>query len=60
MIGVDKVICSCGGTVREADTTLTEEIQYGCGRAGCCVAAYQCNDCGTKFTFALEAPEDVE
>jgi hypothetical protein len=38
--------------------TSEEEKKYGCSHhSGCCVNAYQCMSCSTRFTFKLEAPE---
>lgn len=51
------VLCSCGGTVEDVETTLEEERAHGCGRIGCCVWAFQCEECQTRFLFILEAPE---
>ena len=54
---VNCVVCSCGEDVDEVDTTPEEEKVFGCGRAGCCVEAYECPKCKTRFTFSLNAPE---
>jgi hypothetical protein len=54
---IAKVLCSCGGTVSEKETTADEEKEYGCGRKGCCCNALQCDKCGVRFTLSLEAPE---
>lgn len=54
---IRKIVCSCGGTVKEQDTTPMEESLYGCQQKGCCVKAYVCEGCKTRFVFALEAPE---
>ena len=51
------ITCSCGGTVEDTPTTDDEEEQHGCGRRECCVQAYQCQGCGVRWVFALEAPE---
>lgn len=40
------------------ETTKVEEKEYGCGRrTGCCVTAFECEKCKTRFTIALEAPD---
>lgn len=49
--------CPCGGVPHEVDPTEREEEHYGCGRPGCCVAVIRCQGCGTRWQFALEAPE---
>ncbi len=55
---IAKVYCSCGGTPVEVETNDAEEKAYGCGRRrGCCVRAYECEKCKTRWTFDLEAPE---
>lgn len=52
-----KIICSCGGEVKEVETTDEEEEIYGCTFKQCCVNAFQCQKCNTRFTFELEAPD---
>ena len=54
---IESISCSCGGAVEEQEPTSVEEIAHGCGTSGCCVNAWQCAKCGTRFTVALEAPE---
>lgn len=54
---IEKAYCSCGGEVEQVDTTGEEEVTYGCGCKGCCLRAYECKRCGTRFTLRLEAPE---
>lgn len=54
---IREIRCSCGGKAEETETTKEEEELFGCGRPGCCVTAYQCRACNTRFTIALEAPE---
>lgn len=55
---IEEVFCSCGGKVTEVDTTDEEEKQYGCNRRRqCCVRAWKCDKCSTRWTFSLEAPE---
>ena len=54
---VANINCSCGGEVHESDPSEEEEGKYGCGRSACCVSAMQCDKCGTRFVFNLEAPE---
>lgn len=57
MRGVESIRCSCGGEVVEKEPTEEEEKKYGCGTPGCCVEAFQCTECLTRFTFSLDAPE---
>ena len=54
---IESVKCSCGGIPIEAETTDCEEKEFGCGRRGCCVKAYECPECKTRFTLGLAAPE---
>jgi hypothetical protein len=50
-----KVYCSCGSdNIREDKTTDEEEDKYGCcDRIGCCVRAFKCMGCGTRWLFDL-------
>lgn len=57
MMRVARVVCSCGGRPEPSRTTDDEEREHGCGQRGHCVVAYICPSCGTRWTFALEAPE---
>lgn len=54
---ISSISCSCGGEVTEQTATIEEEATHGCGRRGCCVKAYVCGKCGTRFTLSLESPE---
>lgn len=54
---IRKIFCSCGGEVTEVETTPTEDKRHGCGRKGCCVNAYECNKCKSRWTFTYESPE---
>ena len=56
---VKKIVCSCGGDVKEEEPSDTEEKRYGCQQRGCCVTAFQCQLCKTRFTFALCSPETM-
>lgn len=49
--------CSCGGVPLVVDSTEAEEKHDGCNTPGCCAMAIYCQACGTRFSFALEAPE---
>jgi len=57
MRDIDTIHCSCGGCPVEVDTAEEEEKEYGCVISGCCVNAYVCPECNTRWTFALKAPE---
>ena len=57
MRNINRIVCSCGGEPSPVPTTDDEELRHGCGRRECCVNAYQCPQCGTRWTFDLEAPE---
>ena len=54
---VKSASCPCGGVPLADEPTAEEERAHGCGRPGCCVAAIACQGCGTRWRFALEAPE---
>jgi hypothetical protein len=54
---VSEAFCSCSGRAVNVAPTAGEERVFGCGRKWCCVEAYECNECGVRFTFSLEAPE---
>ncbi len=54
---IREIHCSCGGRPSEVEPTDEEEKQHGCGRRRCCVRAYRCEKCNTRWVFALEAPE---
>ena len=58
---IDKAVCSCGGTVEPAKTTIEECKEYGCWRdspeQSCCVTALECDKCGARFTLSLETPD---
>lgn len=54
---IDKAICSCGGRVKEVETTRKEENRYGCHNKMCCCRALKCTKCKTRFTLVLEAPD---
>ena len=51
------VYCSCGGKPKREDTTDEEEREHGCGTKECCVRAWECPKCKTRWTFSLWAPE---
>ena len=60
MIGgkIKQIYCSCGGNPTAVEPTDEEEAQYGCRLVrGCCVQAYQCATCGTRWTVDLDAPD---
>lgn len=57
---IDRVECSCGGEVFDVRPLAKEERTYGCNRRNCCVRAWQCDRCKTRFTLALCAPERSE
>lgn len=48
--------CSCGGIVRDVESTQ-EEDQQGCGRHNHCNASLERDRCNTRFSLALPAPE---
>lgn len=54
---INEILCSCGGKPVEAQPTIEEEKEYGCGRSGCCVKVFCCPLCGTRWVFDLESPE---
>lgn len=58
---IKKIICSCGGEPYTLSTTEEERDQYGCPQDSkhysCCVEAFECPNCKTRWTFAYEAPE---
>ena len=54
---IANIYCSCGGQPSEVDTTDKEEELYGCQTKGCCVRAYTCSECNTRWLFELNAPE---
>jgi hypothetical protein len=41
----------------ETKCTETENNILGCAIPDCCLSAYQCSVCSTRFTFQLVAPE---
>jgi hypothetical protein len=55
----DKAIeCECHGyAAREASTREEDLAAGGCGRIGCCTAAFVCRVCGTRWIVSLPAPE---
>jgi hypothetical protein len=61
MRDIREMICSCGGTVSQVETTQKEREEHGCSldteSSSCCVTAFQCSVCKTRFTVALESPE---
>ena len=61
MRDIAKVICLCGGEPIESATTDKERQKYGCpyddDNHGCCVKAYVCPVCETRWVFSLEAPD---
>ncbi|MFW9872528.1 MAG: hypothetical protein ACFFG0_05445 [Candidatus Thorarchaeota archaeon] len=58
---ISEIICSCGGNPIKVPATKKEIDEYGCERDkngwSCCVCAYECSKCKTRWTFSLEAPE---
>jgi len=54
---IENIYCSCGGNPIEVDTIDREEDAYGCGARQCCVRAYYCDKCFTRWAFKLAAPE---
>jgi hypothetical protein len=54
---IETIQCSCGDKPDEVETTDAEEKEHGCGTRGCCVGAYECPKCKTRWTFAFAAPE---
>lgn len=55
---VASIRCSCGGTPKEEDCTKEERDELGCGRTyDCCSRAARCDKCGTRWLFALNAPD---
>jgi len=58
---ISQIICSCGGLPVERDTTKEEKNKYGCFRDkqgwACCVGAYVCPKCKTRWMFSYEAPD---
>jgi hypothetical protein len=57
MRDVESIHCSCGGNAEEVVPNEEEEKKYGCGSKWCCVTAFECEKCHTRFTVALNAPE---
>jgi hypothetical protein len=61
MIGVEKIICGCGGFVEEVKTTKTERRLFGCSRDteenSCCAGAFKCSKCKVRWTIQYESPE---
>ncbi|AXQ68829.1 hypothetical protein HOU00_gp296 [Caulobacter phage CcrPW] len=52
--------CECHGyAAREEASPSREEDRAagGCGRPGCCTAAFTCRLCGKRWIAALPAPE---
>jgi hypothetical protein len=47
----------CGGYAEEVEVTGYEDNKYGCGRFGCCSAAFVCCLCGSRIVGSREAPE---
>jgi len=59
---IEQIICSCGARVKRVDTTDDEKEAFGCfrdreGLFDCCVKAFQCPGCNTRWTFALASPD---
>ena len=60
--GTDAVKCECGGYCEACEYTDDEARKYGCGRElifkyQCCVAAFKCVICGTRYVGRFEAPD---
>lgn len=52
------IVCSCGCTPKRVDCTERELHLYNCGRSyECCIQAWLCLGCKTRWVFSLEAPE---
>ena len=47
----------CGGYACEVEVTQAEDNKYGCGRFGCCSAAFVCGLCKSRIVGRREAPE---
>ena len=54
---IEHIVCSCGGAVKKVKPTDQEEKDYGCGRTECCVKAFKCGKCETRWMFSLASPE---
>lgn len=49
---------NCNGYSDEAECTDDEVAMQSCGRRyACCISAFVCRLCGTRFVARLEAPE---
>lgn len=50
--------CECHGYAKREDSTREEDLAAGgCGRFGCCTAAFVCQLCGKRWVANLPAPE---
>lgn len=54
---IEEIFCSCGDTPQETEVTSAEHRQYGCLTLGCCVTAYKCPNCATRWLITFEAPD---